>query len=266
MSKKLHKLLIYNILKHPLLWFGLLSCFISCKKAPPPLRIATAANMQYVMPELTAAFTQQTGITCETIFSSSGKLTAQIQAGAPYDVFVSADMKYPELLFKKELTTAPVQVYALGKLVLWTTQADLPLDLVTLTLPQIKHIAIANPQTAPYGKAALEVLQRSNVIDFVQSKIVFGESVAQTNQFITTGAAEIGFTAQSVVLAPHLQDRGQWESVDPKYYQSIAQGVCVLKNSKKLVEAEQFAAFLLNNTASEILHTFGYNSPSQSTN
>src|SRR5690606_14994708 len=113
------------------------------------LTIATSANMQYAIPELVLAFTRETGVQCEVIVSSSGKLTAQIVAGAPYDVFISADMKHPEALFKKSLTTAKPEVYAEGKLILWTTNDEINPSIEILTNKQIKYIALANPKTAP---------------------------------------------------------------------------------------------------------------------
>src|SRR5690606_31080574 len=117
--------------------------------------------------------TRETGVQCEVIVSSSGKLTAQIVAGAPYDVFISADMKHPEALFKKSLTTAKPEVYAEGKLILWTTNDEINPSIEILTNKQIKYIALANPKTAPYGSAAMEVMDYYKITDSVNSKLVF---------------------------------------------------------------------------------------------
>lgn len=216
------------------------------------------------MSELTAAFTQQTGIECEIILASSGKLTAQIQAGAPYDVFVAADLKYPERLQQQELIVDSPTVYAYGKLVLWTTQLSQSPSLAVLTDKSVQRIALANPKTAPYGRAALALLKRNNLYERVETKLVFGESIAQTNQFITTGAAQVGFTAQSVVAAAHLKNTGYWTPLPAAAYQPLAQGVCILRSSSKIDAARQFKTFLLGSTAAKILHTFGYDSPLQS--
>lgn len=228
---------------------------LACHTSAPRLRIATAAHMQYVMPLLSRAFTQETGIECENIFASSGKLTAQIQAGAPYDVFVSADMKYPQLLHQKRRTTIP-EIYAYGSLVLWTT--DTTKRCSVEQLKQCKHIALANPRTAPYGKAAMETLQALQYLPQLEDRLVFGESIAQTNQFITTGNADMGFTSSAVVLAPHLRQLGQWVAIDTTLYTPMAQGICIVKNRPRVTEAQQFQTFMKGEIAAKILRTFGY--------
>ena len=176
-----------------------------------PLRVAVAANAQFVMERVKAAFQKKTGTPMELIVSSSGKLTTQIQQGAPYDIFLSADMAYPQTLYKAGLTTSAPVVYAYGSLVLWTL-TDLPLttDLRVLSDPAVRHIALANPATAPYGEAAVSFLKFRKRLDTVKPKIVYGESIAQVNQYVLTGAAEVGFTAKSVVLDPSLKQRGHW--------------------------------------------------------
>jgi len=240
----------------------LLCLFLLAGCSNPPsekLHIATAANMQFAMDALTEAFTANTGIACETVISSSGKLTAQIKEGAPFEVFVSADLKYPQALVDAALTEGPMRVYAYGQLVLWTQIATLDLSMATLTQPAVRHIAVANPKTAPYGIAAEQVLAYYQLTDSVQSKLVFGESIAQTNQFIISQAAEIGFTARSVVEAPALQDKGRWLALPAESYEPIAQGVVVLRSKgKSLAQAQQFADFLLTKQAQDILIKFGY--------
>ncbi|MGB0525178.1 MAG: molybdate ABC transporter substrate-binding protein, partial [Flammeovirgaceae bacterium] len=185
------------------------------------LTIATAANMQYAMRELTQTFTAQTGIECELVISSSGKLSAQILADAPYDVFVSADLKYPTNLFEAGKTLTPPKVYAYGKLVLWSLHDEFEPNMDALQFSSIRKIAIANPRLAPYGKAALEALQHLQLYEQVQDKLVFGESIAQTNQFIASQAVDCGITAKSVVLSPKLKSVGKWIAVDPASYTPI---------------------------------------------
>ncbi len=234
--------------------------FTSCEqKDKTKLTIATAANMQFAMHELTKEFTKETGVVCESITSSSGKLTAQIKEGAPYDVFVSADMKFPNKLFQTGFTTQKPKIYAYGKLVIWTMNSQLKPDFESFKIKHIKHIAMPNPKTAPYGTAAEEVLKKKNLYDKIQTKLVFGESVAQTNQFIVSYAAEIGFTAKSVVLAKNMKDKGNWKEVDENLYTPIAQGVVVLKNRNiHKNEALQFQYFLFSVKGKEILNKFGY--------
>ncbi|WP_020537484.1 molybdate ABC transporter substrate-binding protein [Lewinella cohaerens] len=228
-------------------------------KSGEKLHIATAANMQFAMEALTQAFTATTGIACETIISSSGKLTAQITEGAPFDVFVSADLKYPQALVDVQLTDGPVRVYAYGQLVLWTKKTTLDISIAALTKEEVRHIAMANPKTAPYGVAAAQVLSYYQLTDTVQPKLVFGESIAQTNQFIISQAAEIGFTARSVVEAPILTNKGRWMALPNESYEPIAQGVVVLKgNEEKVKQAQQFADFLLTAEAKNIMIAHGY--------
>lgn len=235
----------------------------SCQSSPSErLTIATAANMQFAMEEITRAFTEQTGIECETIVGSSGKLTAQIREGAPFDVFVSADMKYPAVLFEDQLTAAAPEVYAYGQLVLWSLADTLTPSVDQLATEAIRHIALANPQTAPYGAAAVEVLRHHRLYDRVVHKLVFGESIAQVNQFISSQAAEVGFTAQAVVMSPAMQGKGHWRAVDTASYTPIAQGVVILKNQTAPPEqAQQFYDFLFSPSGKEILTTFGYAIP-----
>ncbi len=223
------------------------------------ISIAVAANMQFAMPELTAAFKEETGIDCKTIVSSSGKLTAQIRQGAPFDLFISADMKYPNEIYKYDLAATPPKVYAYGQLVLWSMQDGINVDLKNLGNPRIRHIAMANPKTAPYGEAAEEVLRKLDFYKSLQPKLVFGESIAQTNQFIITKSAEIGFTAKSAVVSPQLKGKGSWEIVDPSLYKPILQGAIVIKRKNGAIEAaKKFYNFLSSKKAKDILQTYGY--------
>lgn len=226
------------------------------------LTIATAANMQFASKELISVFEQDYNIDCEMVVSSSGKLTAQITEGAPYDVFLSADMRYPTVLFEKGLTVRAPQIYAFGKLVIWTNTKGLTPKLESLTLEQIRHIAIANPKTAPYGKAAAEVLQKLKLMEKIEDKLVYGESISQTNQFILSGVAEIGFTAKAVMLSPNINGVGLWEEVAEGRYTPIAQGVTLLKYRPKQQEAaKKFYEFLFSAKGKEILNKFGYSTP-----
>lgn len=223
------------------------------------IAIAVAANMQFAMKELTAAFTEETGIPCQTSISSSGKLTAQIIQGAPFDVFVSANMKYPNEIANSGLAVMPPKVYARGKLVLWTTRAGMNPSLDLLGDASIRHIALANPKVAPYGMAAEHLLQKRGLMEIIQEKLVFGESIAQTNQFITTQSAEVGFTAMSVVLSPDLQGKGQWIPLSTEEYPPIEQGVVVIKRKdKEPITAKRFYDFLSSASAKNILEQFGY--------
>ncbi len=243
--------------------FLLFICLISCQRTPKvTLTIAAAANVQYALSELVQQFEQQTKIKCNIISSSSGKLTAQINEGAAYDIFFSADMKYPEFIFSEGLADQKPTVYALGSLVLWSTKEGIEPSLSLLGSDQIKHIALANPMTAPYGKAAEQILQSLINYEELKGKLVYGESIAQVNQFVNSGAAEIGITAKSVVLSPQLKNIGKWISIDDNLYDSIEQGMISLKNSTASDELKlQFFDFMGSEKAKAILSDYGYKLP-----
>lgn len=233
---------------------------VGCKEQKKDaITIAAAANMQFAIQEISEEFTKQTGIETELILSSSGKLTAQIKEGAPYDIFVAANMKYPKVLYQSRLTVAPPKIYAHGQLVLWSLYEDIIPSLEMLADTSITHIAIANPRTAPYGEAALEVLANKDIFDVVKSKLVYGESISQTNQFIVSKSAELGFTAKSVVLSTRMKGRGHWVLLDKNMYTPIHQGVVLIKKKSRNIEkAQQFYDFLFSTEAQEILEDFGY--------
>lgn len=230
-------------------------------REPPPLRIATAANVQFAMDEIVQAFTEQTQIPCEMIIGSSGKLTAQILQGAPYDVFLSANMKYPEELYEAGYAFQAPKVYAHGKLILWALDPNIPLQLDQLNAPEIKHIALANPRNAPYGLAAMEVLEASAKFAALEPKLVYGESISQCNQFVLSGGAQIGFTAKAIALSPQLRDRGSWIELADSLYTPIAQGVVVIKPNKREdpnSDAQAFYEFLFSEEVAGMLEEYGY--------
>lgn len=239
-----------------LISFSFLGCSTSKEDR---LYIATAANMQFAMKELIKEFTLESGIKCESIISSSGKLTAQIKQGAPYDIFISANMKYPLELDKTGFCLKKPTVYAHGKLVLWSMDESIKPSIGILLDKNIKHIASANPKTAPYGIATNNVLKHYNMFNKIKHKLVYGESIAQTNQFITTMAAELGFTAKSVVLSPNIKGKGKWVEINENSYSPIEQGVVILKNGPSLIEdKELFFKFLFSGKGKNILNKFGY--------
>ena len=234
--------------------------FLSCQEQQSKqLNVAVAANMQFAMKEITKKFEEETGIHCDLIISSSGKLTAQIKEGAPFDIFVSANMKYPNELYKYGLTEKAPEIYAYGKLILWSMKKDIVPNIDSLKNTQIKHIAISNPKSAPYGIAAFEVLNHFKMVTDLSTKLVYGESVLQTNQFIISNAAEIGFTAKSIVLSPKMKGKGHWIDIDETLYTPISQGAVIIKNKKyPNKNAKQFYDFLFSPKAKEILVNFGY--------
>ncbi len=237
----------------------LLATMSACRQdTAPTVTIATAANAQYALGTIARQFTAETGIRTRVVVSSSGKHTAQIKAGAPYDIFISADLKYPEKLYRSGLTTGKPAIYAYGQLVLWTLNDTLSLSLPALANTDIDPIALPNPKTAPYGRAALEALEKTSLYPTVAARLVYGESVAQANQFILSGAAVTGFTAAAIVMAPAMKGKGRWQAVDKNLYSPIAQGAVVLKQAPQPVLAARFFLYLFSPPAGEILQRYGY--------
>ena len=227
------------------------------------LTIATAANMQYAMAELMESFSKHSGVACHMVVGSSGKLTAQIMEGAPYDVFVSADKKYPQALYEAGMTLSRPITYAQGHLVLWSTNLK-SIALEQLTNSEVEHIAIANPETAPYGSAARELLNNVDLWEQVESKLVYGESVAQTNQFISSGAASMGITSESTVMAPINEHQGTWVHLDEDFYTPIEQALVLIKSTPdKEQQAAAFRDFVQTPEGKQILIKFGFRIPEQ---
>ncbi|WP_029522027.1 molybdate ABC transporter substrate-binding protein [Persephonella sp. KM09-Lau-8] len=224
------------------------------------LTIAAAANVQYALKEITQEFQKKyPAVRITKIISSSGKLTAQIVRGAPYDLLLSADMKYPEFLYKKGFAISKPVVYAKGTLVLWSMK-DIPLEneIKSLLNPSIKKIAIPDPKTAPYGREAKKALEKSGIYPKVRYKLVYGESVGQATQYIYKGLVDVGFTAKSVVLSPQMKNKGRWIEIDNSLYSSIKQGIVILKHGEKNLYAQKFIEFLLSDTGKKILKKYGY--------
>ena len=229
------------------------------------LQIAVAANVTYAMDDLKKAFeTEHPGTRVEVTVGSSGKLTAQIMHGAPYEVFLSANMKYPEALYEKGLAVTKPKVYAEGLLALMSTKPqEFSKGLSLLTSEKIKKIAMANPKTAPYGIAAQQVLEESGLYAKVRHKLIFGESVGQTLSFTMT-AADVGFVAMSSLYSPklaHLKEGTHWMKVDASLYRPIRQGIILLKKGEDNPLAKVFYDFMLGSKAREILTRYGYHLP-----
>lgn len=243
---------------------ALLPCLAASLQAAPNLTVSAAANVQFALEEVKAAFSEAHGAEVKSVYSSSGKLASQIRNGAPFDVFVSADMAFPDSLFKWGLAAEKAKPYALGLLVLWTLRTDLDpaRGLPLLAEARIKKVALPDPALAPYGKEALAALAMAGreLEAAVKTKLVYAQNIGQTGQFILTGAADIGFNAKSVVLAPDMRGKGKWADLDRDAYRPIAQGAVVLKhgmeNNPDL--ARKFLAFLCSETSRTIFSRYGY--------
>ena len=226
------------------------------------ITVAVAANMQYAFRELKIEFEKTFHIRVDAVIGASGNLTRQIMQGAPFDVFISADTKYPENLYQNHVAAEKPKVYARGALVLWTTKDGLQPqnDLQFLLSGNIKSIAIANPKIAPYGSAAEAILKKIGLFDKVKNKLVYGESISQTSQFIATGNADVGFTAKAVVLSDQMKNKGRWIELNKDDYPPILQAAVLLKYGiqNHSSSARKFYEFLFSENAKDIYKKYGY--------
>lgn len=229
------------------------------------ITIAVAANVSYAIEALTKSFNQVHPETkVNVILGSSGKLTAQITHGAPYMLFMSADMKYPNRLYDDNLTVTKPIIYAQGALALLSQkERNYCAEIYVLQDPDIKKIAIANPKTAPYGIAAEEALKKVRLYNKLEKKFVFGESISQTVTYAIS-AADIGIIAKSSLYAPQMSEYKEaihWSEVDENLYTPISQGMVILRKGRDNVELRAFYDFMLGAKAKKILETYGYKVP-----
>ena len=225
------------------------------------LRIAAASNVQYAMADLVAAFTEESGIEAEVVISSSGKLSTQIAQGAPYDIFVSADMQYPMNLYRNGFATDKPRLYAYGEIVIWSS-GNIEPTFEAMMRDEVDHVAVPNPKTAPYGQMAMKALNNVGIFEAIHDKLVFGENVGQVNQFVASGSAEIGITAKSMLMSAQLKGKGNWTPISEKLYTPINQGLIIVDRDAGFREdAKKFYDFIISGTARNILAKNGYKLP-----
>lgn len=223
------------------------------------INLAVAANVSYAIDDLIKEFNKiYPNTKIQVTLGSSGKLTAQISNGAPYDIFMSANMKFPEALYKKNIAFAKPIVYAKGSLAIISSKNILlSKDLAFLKDKSIDKIAIANPKTAPYGKATVEALKNAKIYEDTKDKFVYGESISQTVTYAIK-AADLGFIAKSSLYSPKMKRFQNFIDVDTKLYTPISQGIVILKNAKESIEAKKFYDFILSKKAQKIFEKYGY--------
>jgi len=225
------------------------------------IRIAAAASMQGALTELVRVFEAgHPDCTAEPVFASSGKLVAQILNGAPFDLFLAADMESPRMVDDKGAARSRPVVYAIGRLALWSTSLELP-TFDDLTGDSVRHLAIANPRLAPYGARAMEVMEKLGILGAVSNKLVYGENIAQTAHFVESGAAEAGFVALSLLEKGDERASGHWALVKSDLHQPIEHGMVALAGPGDFACADAFAAFLVTQDAQAILERFGFSAP-----
>lgn len=229
------------------------------------LTIGAAADLQFAMFDLGARFQKESGTAVKLLYGSSGNFAQQIQNGAPFDMFFSANLDYPKQLEVSGLTEpGTFYGYAKGKLVIWVpneSKLDLTLGLKALLDPAVNKIAIANPEHAPYGKAAVAALQQEKIYDRVKSKLVMGEDISQTASFVTSGAADVGIVALSLALSPNMRDRGRYFEVPGGDYPAIEQACVILRSSKNKAAARRFLDFIKTPAARQVLLDYGFEVP-----
>jgi molybdate transport system substrate-binding protein len=217
--------------------------------AQKQLRIAAAADLQPVMPVLSQLYEQKTGVKLLVSYGSSGTLTTQILNGGPFDLFLAADFVHPEQIVAASLADSSVPTaYAKGTLVLWTRKDSglLPLSLDRLTDPRVTRIAIANELHAPYGFAAAQALRKLKLYDQLKPRLVIGENIAQTAQFVESGNAQLGFLSLTTASTEHFKQIGEYVLIPTSQYPEIRQCAVILAKSDHKAEAHQFLDWLLS--------------------
>ena len=233
--------------------------------AAQDVRIAAASDLQAALPAIAARFERETGRAVSLSFGSSGNFFSQIQNGAPFDVFLSADIDYPKRLESAGLAEpGTLYQYATGALVLWARResgVDVRRGLDALTNDRVRRVAIANPEHAPYGRAAVEALRAAHLYDRVRAKFVLGENVSQAAQFVQSGNAEAGLIPLALARSAALQASGQYSSVPPSLYPPIDQAAIVLRSSKKKDAARAFLEYLKRPDTIKALADAGFGPP-----
>ncbi len=230
------------------------------------LLVAAAADLNPALKDISQQFEKKTGIHVKLSFGASGALTQQLENGAPFDVFFSADLDYPrQLIAEHHADAASLYRYALGKLVLWVP-ADSPLDLQgqginVLLDPSVKKIAVANPAHAPYGRAAAEALRHAGLYDRVSARFVMGENVSQTAQFVESGNAQAGFVALAHALSPAVKDKGKYWIIPAEYYAPLEQAVVIVNRSQHKTESQHFLDFIKTDEVRQVLKQYGFTLP-----
>lgn len=230
--------------------------------AQQELTVASAADLQSAMQEIATRFEKATGAKIKVSFGSSGNFFSQIENGAPFDLFFSADIDYPRKLEAAGLAVSgSLYQYATGKIVLWvpnSSSLDVNRGLNVVADPAVKKLAIANPAHAPYGRAAHAALRKAGLWDKVSSKLVLGENISQTAQFVQSGNADAGILALSLVLAPNMRDQGHYFEIPQDLYPPLQQAAIILSHSQHKELAVRFMEFLKTDEIKSLLKQYGF--------
>jgi molybdate transport system substrate-binding protein len=232
------------------------------------INVAAAADLSSALQEVANNYEKRTGVTVKLSFGASGTLTQQLQNGAPFDIFFSADMDYPrQLIAGGQAESATLYRYAVGRLVLWVPK-DSPLDVEhkgmdVLLDPSVKKIAIGNPQHAPYGRAAAATLRHYGLYEKVSDRLVLGENIAQAAQFVESGNAQVGFVALAHAIAPAMQGKGRYWVVPADAYPPLDQGAVLISHSPHQQDAAAFLEYVKSPETAVVLKRYGFSLPEQ---
>lgn len=231
------------------------------------IMVAAAADLKFALDEIVTAFqAREPGHEVHVVYGSSGKFHTQIQQGAPYDLYFSADIAYPRALAQAGFAAAPVQPYAVGRLVLWSASLDArQLRLSSLTDLKITRIAIANPKHAPYGQRAVEALRAAGVWSQVEPKLVYGDNIAQTAQFAQTGNAQVGIIALALAVNPTLSRQGGYWLIPDHLHTPLEQGFIITKRAQGKALAQRFADHMRSPQARAVMTRYGFVLPGEAT-
>jgi molybdate transport system substrate-binding protein len=238
------------------------------QSADREINVAAAADLSAALQEVAAEYQKRTGVVVKLSFGASGALTQQIQNGAPFDIFLSADMDYPrQLIAGGQADGATLYRYAVGKLVLWAPK-DSPLDVEhngmdVLLDPSVKKISMANPQHAPYGRAAAAALKHYGLSEKVSDRLVLGENISQAAQFVESGNAQVGFVALAHAVAPAMQGKGKYWVVPAEAYPPLDQGVVLISRSAHQKDAAAFLEYVKTAEVAAVLRRYGFSLPEQ---
>lgn len=245
----------------------LLGCFLVCAATAHAgkITVAAAADLKFAMDDIVASFKKDNPADeVEVIYGSSGKFHAQIRNGAPYDLYFSADIAYPRELAKAGFTASEVKPYGIGRIVLWSASLDArKMTLASLADPKITRIAIANPRHAPYGKRAEEALRAAGLWEKIEPKLVYGENIAHTAQFVLTGNAQVGIIALALALNPELAKRGGYWLVPDKLHEPLEQGFVITKRAEGNALARRFAGYMDSRPARAVMTRYGFVLPNE---
>jgi molybdate transport system substrate-binding protein len=231
--------------------------------AQEKIRIAAASDLKFAMDSIIVVFGKSNTGQVDVTYGSSGKLSEQIINGAPFDIFFSADVSYPQHLAKAHQTSSEIYEYAKGRIVLWSKKMDPAVKgMMTLVEPRIKKIAIANPLHAPYGKRAMESFEHYGIATKLKTKLVYGENISQAAQFVSTGAADAGVIALSLALSPNMKrEKGKYVLIPEEAHTPLIQGAVITLYGKNQKLATDFFLFIRNDQAIAILAHYGFTRP-----